>query len=100
MISYELEAQPLVIGMRDELNRQGYQVWMKVENDDRSLLESMTRGVELASVVIVAVTRKYKLTPYAFAGTPCFVCSQHYTLFRQGQSTLFYKTNIFTVVVT
>lgn len=73
MISYEIEAQPLVIGIRDELNRQGYQVWMTTENEDRSLLDSMNRGVELASVVVVAVTRKYKLTPNTFAGKKSFI---------------------------
>lgn len=58
-----------MIGMRDELNRQGYQVWMKSEINERTLQDAMTIGVEKASLVIVAVTRKYKMTPHAFAGT-------------------------------
>jgi len=68
MISYESEAQPLVIGIRDELNRQGYQVWMNMESEERTLHEIMTKGVEKASMLIVAVTRQYKLKPNTFAG--------------------------------
>lgn len=67
MISYEYEAQPLVIGIRDELHRQGFKVWMNTDGEERSLQEIMTRGVERASVVIAAVTRKYKQAPHTFA---------------------------------
>ena len=68
MISYEYEAQPLVIGIRDELHRHGYKVWMNTDGEERTLQEIMTRGVERASIVIVAVTRKYKQSPHTFAG--------------------------------
>ena len=68
MISYEYETQPLVIGIRDEFQRQGFKVWMNTDGDEKSLQEIMSRGVERASVVIVAVTRNYKQTPSTFAG--------------------------------
>ncbi|XP_066925330.1 uncharacterized protein [Clytia hemisphaerica] len=67
MISYESDAQPLVIKIRDELNRSGLQVWMNTEGEGRSLEDVMSKGVERASIVIVAVTRQYKLKPDTFA---------------------------------
>ena len=77
MISYETEAQPLVIGIRDELNRHGYQVWMKMESEERTLHEIMTKGVEKASALIVAVTRQYKLKPHTFAGNIFFLFNSY-----------------------
>lgn len=68
MISYEYESQPLVISIRDELEQLGFNVWMTSENDENSLEDIMTHGVEEAAVVIVAVTRKYKQEPYTFSG--------------------------------
>lgn len=38
------------------------------EKDDYSLEDIMTKGVEKASLIIVAVTRQYKLNPSTFAG--------------------------------
>lgn len=38
------------------------------EREDYSLEDVMTKGVERASLVIVAVTRQYKLNPTTFAG--------------------------------
>jgi len=67
MISYELESQPLVIGIRDELHRRGFKVWMNSDADERSLQEIMTNGVERSTIVILAVSRKYKQTPHCYA---------------------------------
>ena len=68
MISYEYESQPLVISIRDELEQLGFKVWMTSDADEDSLQEIMTKGVEGASIVIAAITRKYKQEPHTFAG--------------------------------
>lgn len=50
---------------------------MKSDNEeDISLEDVMTKGIERASLVIVAVTRQYKLNPSAFAGKVDIIKSQ------------------------
>ena len=68
MISYERESEPLMITVRDELERNGFKVWMDGDDEGRSLQEVMMEGVEEASVVLIGVSRKYKQIPNAFAG--------------------------------
>ena len=68
MISYEEESRLIAIGIHNELKLKGFQVTMHYDKQDVKLQEIMTRGVERASIMVVALTRKYKQTPHSYAG--------------------------------
>ena len=82
MISYEEESRLTAIGIHNELKLKGFQVTMHYDKQDVKLQEIMTRGVERASIMVVALTRKYKQTPRSYAGIrltetysePCQTC--------------------------
>ncbi|XP_015771699.1 PREDICTED: uncharacterized protein LOC107350009 [Acropora digitifera] len=63
MISYQWDVQKSMIHVRNELQSQGYKVWMDIDEMGGSTLESMARAVENASVVLMGVSQKYKESP-------------------------------------
>lgn len=63
MISYQWDVQKSMIQVRNELQSQGYKVWMDIDEMGGSTLESMARAVENASVVLMGVSQKYKESP-------------------------------------
>ncbi|KAK3098736.1 hypothetical protein FSP39_022570 [Pinctada imbricata] len=60
MISYNWADQKVLIRIKEWLMKDGFNVWMDIENMEGSLLESMARGIENASVVLLCYSEKYK----------------------------------------
>lgn len=63
MISYQWDTQLTMLRVKQELEVQGFTVWMDVEQMEGSILETMARAVEKSSVLLLAVSRKYQNSP-------------------------------------
>ncbi|KAL3889424.1 hypothetical protein ACJMK2_001768 [Sinanodonta woodiana] len=63
MISYNWSHQKELIAIRDCLIKQGFDVWMDIENMFDSTLQAMADGVERAHVVLICMSQKYKDSP-------------------------------------
>ncbi|KAL3889423.1 hypothetical protein ACJMK2_001767 [Sinanodonta woodiana] len=63
MISYNWSHQKELIAIRDSLRKQGFVVWMDIENMFDSTLQAMADGVEHAHVVLICMSQKYKDSP-------------------------------------
>lgn len=63
MISYQWDTQQAMLRVKQELETQGFSVWMDVEQMEGSILETMARAVEKSSVLVVAMSRKYQNSP-------------------------------------
>ena len=59
--------------MKDWLIGDGFNVWMDIENMEGSLLESMARAIENASVVLVCYSEKYKYSQNCRTGQSVFL---------------------------
>ena len=68
MISYQWANQKSLIKIRDELKKNGYNVWMDIDQMGGSTLAAMADAVERASVVLVCMSQKYKDSPNCRAG--------------------------------
>ena len=88
MISYEEESRLIAIGIYNELKSKGFQVTMHYDKQEEKLQEIMTRGVERTSIMVVALTRKYKQTPHSYAGIRLTETYSTYTQSTYTQSTL------------
>ncbi|XP_011666616.1 uncharacterized protein LOC105439384 [Strongylocentrotus purpuratus] len=60
MISYQHASQQRMLRVRNYLVERGYNVWMDVDNMEGDILESMAKGVERASVILVCMSHKFK----------------------------------------
>ncbi|KAJ7387416.1 hypothetical protein OS493_004411 [Desmophyllum pertusum] len=60
MISYQWDAQDMLVEVKNKLQASGYRVWMDLEQMGGSTLEAMAKAVENASVVLVCVSQRYK----------------------------------------
>eukprot|EP00457_Paulinella_chromatophora_P005212 gb/GEZN01005226.1/.p1 GENE.gb/GEZN01005226.1/~~gb/GEZN01005226.1/.p1 ORF type:complete len:544 (+),score=88.93 gb/GEZN01005226.1/:118-1749(+) len=60
MVSYNWDNQALVMKLVNRLKRDGFQVWVDVEEMAGSTLDSMARAVDNASAVLLGVSNKYK----------------------------------------
>ncbi|KAK7115728.1 hypothetical protein V1264_001547 [Littorina saxatilis] len=74
MISYNWGNQKLMMQVRDSLRKEGFQVWMDIDNIKGSTLQAMAEAVEGASAVLICMSQRYKDSPncrteaeYAFA---------------------------------
>ena len=67
-ISYEYDSEPLVVLIKDELQRNGFTVWMKKNEQD---MQAVTSEIQSSSIFIAAITRKYKQSPKTFSGWCC-----------------------------
>ena len=72
MISYQWANQKILIKIRDELRKKGYDVWMDIDQMGGSTLAAMADAVEKASVVLVCMSQKYKDSPNCRAGECIF----------------------------
>ena len=68
MISYQWANQKSLIKIRDELKKNGYNVWMDIDQMGGSTLAAMADAVERASVVLICMSQKYKDSPNCRAG--------------------------------
>ncbi|XP_078483665.1 uncharacterized protein LOC100182841 [Ciona intestinalis] len=60
MISYQWDVQPMMLQVRDKLKENKFKVWIDVDRVEGSILSAMADAVENASVVVVAMSEKYK----------------------------------------
>jgi len=60
MISYQWDAQEVLVEVKNKLQASGYRVWMDLEQMGGSTLEAMAKAVENAAVVLVCVSQRYK----------------------------------------
>lgn len=60
MISYQWTYQKTMLQVRDQLQSNGYKVWMDVDQMGGSTLEAMAKAVEGACLVVITVSRAYK----------------------------------------
>ena len=63
MISYQWDAQEVLVGVKNKLQTSGYRVWMDLEQMGGSTLDAMAKAVENAAVVLVCVSERYKESP-------------------------------------
>ncbi|XP_046563254.1 uncharacterized protein LOC124272159 [Haliotis rubra] len=63
MISYQWANQEVLIKVKDCLRQNGYDVWMDIDNMGGSTLQAMAEAIENASVVLIAMSRRYKDSP-------------------------------------
>ena len=63
MISYQWDAQEVLVKVKNKLQASGYRVWMDLERMGGSTLEAMAKGVENAAVILVCVSERYKESP-------------------------------------
>ncbi|XP_067664576.1 uncharacterized protein [Haliotis asinina] len=63
MISYQWANQEVLIKVKDCLKQNGYDVWMDIDNMGGSTLQAMAEAIENASVVLIAMSRRYKDSP-------------------------------------
>ena len=63
MISYQWDAQQVLVEVKNKLQASGYRVWMDLEQMGGSTLEAMAKAVENAAVVLVCVSQRYKESP-------------------------------------
>lgn len=67
MISYNRETRDMCLKIKQELEKENFNVWIDVEDIHGSSLESMARAVENSICVLVCITEKYKMSPYCRA---------------------------------
>jgi len=60
MISYNWESQKVVVTIAEQLKKEGFKVWLDLDDMTGSTLESMANAVESSSIVLVCMSRKYK----------------------------------------
>ena len=63
MISYQWDAQEVLVKVKNKLQASGYRVWMDLERMGGSTLEAMAKAVENAAVILVCVSERYKESP-------------------------------------
>ncbi|XP_046563068.1 uncharacterized protein LOC124271941 [Haliotis rubra] len=62
MISYQWADQKLVLKIKESLRQKGYRIWMDVDHMEGSTLQTMAEAVQNASVVLVCMSERYKLS--------------------------------------
>ena len=63
MISYQRDAQEIMIQVKNQLQANGCRVWMDLEQMSGSTLETRAKAVENAAVVLICVSQRYKENP-------------------------------------
>ena len=63
MISYQWDAQDVLVQVKNQLQANGYRVWMDLEQMGGSTLDAMAKAVENAAVVLICVSQRYKESP-------------------------------------
>jgi uncharacterized coiled-coil protein SlyX len=60
MLSYPWKYQKLFIWLKEQLQAQGYTVWMDIDQMSQSVLEAMAGAVENAAVIVFCLASAYK----------------------------------------
>ncbi|XP_046350500.2 uncharacterized protein LOC124131332 [Haliotis rufescens] len=62
MISYQWADQEVLVKVKELLKKHKFKVWMDIDNMEGSTLQAMAEAVEGASVVVVCMSERYKLS--------------------------------------
>ncbi|XP_046574454.1 uncharacterized protein LOC124282490 [Haliotis rubra] len=62
MISYQWADQKMLIKVKEFLKGHNFKVWMDIDNMEGSTLQAMAEAVQNASVVLVCMSERYKLS--------------------------------------
>ncbi|XP_046350495.2 uncharacterized protein LOC124131329 [Haliotis rufescens] len=62
MISYQWADQKMLIKVKEFLKKHNFKVWMDIDNMEGSTLQAMAEAVQNASVVLVCMSERYKLS--------------------------------------
>ena len=68
MISYNWDHQKAAIRISQLLKSRGYNVWIDVDKMEGSIIDAMALAVEESEVILMCVSRKYKLSPNCRSG--------------------------------
>ena len=60
MISYNSSSRQLCIQIKEELERNGYRVWIDVNEIHGSSLEAMAKAIETSDIILLCITEKYR----------------------------------------
>lgn len=58
----------MMLKVRDALKKDGYEVWMDVDQLGGSTLQAMAQGIENAAAILIGVSREYKLSANCRSG--------------------------------
>ncbi|KAA0190475.1 TIR domain [Fasciolopsis buskii] len=64
MISYQHSTKPIMLKVRDELKRRGYDVWMDVDYMRGSFVDAMADAIENAAALVLGVSQSFKNSPH------------------------------------
>ena len=73
MISYNWGNQVTAIQIPKYLKHRGYNVWIDVDKMEGSIMDAMARAVEESEIILICVSRKYKLSASCRSGELCSV---------------------------
>ncbi|XP_067664694.1 uncharacterized protein [Haliotis asinina] len=62
MISYQWADQKMLVKVKEFLKGHNFKVWMDIDNMEGSTLQAMAEAVQNASVVLVCMSERYKLS--------------------------------------
>ena len=68
MISYQWDQQVTAVLVAQSLKKRGYNIWIDVDRMEGSIMDAMAHAVEEAEVVLICLSRKYKLSPNCRSG--------------------------------
>ncbi|CAL1535937.1 unnamed protein product [Lymnaea stagnalis] len=60
MISYQWADQPVLIKVREELQKANFKTWMDLDDMEGSTMSAMAEAVDNAAVVLICMSEKYK----------------------------------------
>ncbi|THD19436.1 TIR domain [Fasciola hepatica] len=64
MISYQHSTKPIMLKVRDELKKRGYDVWMDVDYMRGSFVDAMADAIENAAALVLGVSQSFKNSPH------------------------------------
>ncbi|CAD5118691.1 DgyrCDS7375 [Dimorphilus gyrociliatus] len=62
-ISYSWAFQDVIVDLSNELKKNGFDIWLDVEQMTGSTLEKMAEGIEESGLIVVALSESYKMSP-------------------------------------
>jgi hypothetical protein len=60
MISYNSSSRGICIQIKEELEKNGYKVWIDINEIHGSSLESMAKAIETSDIILLCITEKYR----------------------------------------
>ena len=60
MLSYQWGSQPEVLQVKERLEKDGFDVWMDLDEMQGNIFQKMAEGVEGASLMVICMSSKYE----------------------------------------